>query len=81
MAPGTPLNRHERIVVVVGCAADADIVSAGGGRLKRQLRIAPLLVVERQRRAVGAENPQQAVERAAGVLGADIGVELSPFSA
>ena len=64
-----------RIVVVVGRAADADIVGAGGRRLESQLRVAPQLVVERQRSAVRTENSQEACQPASGVLGVDAGVE------
>ena len=66
---------RRRIVVVVGGAADADVVDAGGRRLEAQLRVAPLLVVERQRRAVRIENTQEACQAAAGLLGVDAGVE------
>ncbi len=67
--------RDCRIVVVVGGAADPDVVRAGGCRLEGQVRVAPLLVVERQRRAIGAEDPQQAGQPAARRLGDDAGVD------
>ena len=46
---------------------------------KAQLRVAPLLVVERQRRAAGIEYPQQARQPAAGLLGTDAGIERLAF--
>ncbi len=71
---------HERrIVVVVRRAADADVVDARGRRLEAQLRVAPLLVVERQRRAVRIENSQEACQAAAGLLGVNAGVERLAF--
>ena len=75
-AAGDAAAAHDRrIVVVVGGAADADVVDAGGRRLEAQLRVAPLLVVERERRAVRIEDTQEACQAAARLLGVNAGVE------
>ena len=73
--PGTAAVHDRRIVVVVGGAADTDVVDARGRRLEGQVRVAPLLVVERQRRAVRIEDAQEAGQAAAGLLGVNTGVE------